>query len=229
MLPSRAMDDHGAVRTDPRTSALVPGLGAIVLCGGESARMGRPKAWLPFEGEPLLARVVRRASEAASPVVVVAAPAQDLPPLPPSVVLVRDAVSGRGPLQGLLAGLLAMASHAERAFVATTDAPFLHPAFVRRVASLCTDSFLDACVPRAKAHVHPLAAVYRVRVTPAISALLSRDQLRTMRLLDELRTRIVDEPDLLADPDLRSADPDLLSLRNLNTPEDYEEALALLP
>jgi len=29
-------------------SAVVSGLGAVVLCGGQSARMRRPKAWLPF-------------------------------------------------------------------------------------------------------------------------------------------------------------------------------------
>ncbi len=209
-------------------SGKVPGLGAIVLCGGESTRMGRPKAWLPFGGEPLLARIVRRVSEAAAPVVVVAAPSQPLPPLPPHTMLVRDAVSGRGPLQGLLAGLLAIAPHAERAFVATTDAPFVHPAFVRRVASMCTDGILDACVPRAQGHVHPLAAAYGARVAGAVSAMLARDQLRTMCLLDEIRTRFAGEAELLEDPDLRAADPDLLSLRNINSPEDYEEALRLL-
>ena len=26
-------------------------VGGIVLCGGQSKRMGRPKAWLPFAGE----------------------------------------------------------------------------------------------------------------------------------------------------------------------------------
>ena len=52
----------------------VPGLGAVVLCGGRSSRMGRPKAWLPFGDEVLLQRVVRRIAEAAWPIAVVAAP-----------------------------------------------------------------------------------------------------------------------------------------------------------
>ena len=47
-------------------------VGGIVLCGGQSRRMGRPKAWLPFAGETMLARVVRLLSEAVSPIVVVA-------------------------------------------------------------------------------------------------------------------------------------------------------------
>ena len=72
--------------------------GGIVLCGGQSRRMGRPKAWLPFGPERLLQRVVRLVSTAADPVAVVAAPGQDLPELPRSVVVARDPVSGRGPL-----------------------------------------------------------------------------------------------------------------------------------
>ena len=50
--------------------------GAVVLCGGESRRMGRPKAWLPFGPERLLQRVVRLVGTVAHPVVVVAAPSQ---------------------------------------------------------------------------------------------------------------------------------------------------------
>src|SRR3954471_1186321 len=70
----------------------------IVLCGGQSSRMGRPKAWLPFAGEIMLPRVVSLLGEAVAPIVVVAAPGQDVPPLPPAVEVVRDPERGRGPL-----------------------------------------------------------------------------------------------------------------------------------
>ena len=80
----------------------------IVLCGGRSSRMGRPKAWLPFGNEFMLARVVRVLREAVDPVVVVAAPDQDVPPLPPAVRIIRDEIEGKGPLGGLAAGLAAL-------------------------------------------------------------------------------------------------------------------------
>src|SRR5919108_6298616 len=80
----------------------------IVLCGGQSSRMGRPKAWLPFAGEVMLPRVVRLLGEAVAPVVVVAAPGQDVPELPAGIEIVRDPEPGRGPLQGLAAGLVAL-------------------------------------------------------------------------------------------------------------------------
>src|SRR4051794_21124741 len=99
--------------------------GGIVLCGGQSQRMGRPKAWLPFAGELLLPRVVRLVREAVAPVVVVAAADQELPPLPDEVQVVRDEQKGRGPLQGLAAGLASLAGRVEAAYVSSCDVPFL--------------------------------------------------------------------------------------------------------
>ena len=56
-------------------------VGGVVLCGGRSSRMGRPKASLPFAGETMLARVVGVLGGVVSPVVVVAASGQDVPQL----------------------------------------------------------------------------------------------------------------------------------------------------
>ena len=54
---------------------------AIVLCGGESKRMGQSKALLEFEGEALLTRICRNVAEVADPVVVVSAKGQAVPVL----------------------------------------------------------------------------------------------------------------------------------------------------
>ena len=70
--------------------------GALVLCGGESRRMGEPKAWLPFGRERMLQRVVRLVGTTAEPVVVVAGPDQELPPLPSAVRIARDSIQGAG-------------------------------------------------------------------------------------------------------------------------------------
>src|SRR4029453_16842762 len=93
-----------------------PGIGGIVLCGGQSSRMGRPKAWLPFGPETMLGRVVRLLGEGVSPLVVVAAPEQDVPPVPAGVAIVRDPERGKGPLQGLTAGLTALQGDADAAY-----------------------------------------------------------------------------------------------------------------
>src|SRR6516162_4527927 len=99
--------------------------GAVVLCGGESRRMGQPKAWLPFGPERMLQRVVRLVGTVAQPIVVVAAPGQSLPELPAGVAIVRDPVAGRGPLQGLAAGLAGLPETVELVYATAADVPFL--------------------------------------------------------------------------------------------------------
>jgi molybdenum cofactor guanylyltransferase len=189
----------------------------IILCGGQSRRMGRPKAWLPFGDELMLPRVVRILGTAVQPLVVVAAPQQEVPPPPSSVTVVRDLQPGRGPLEGLLAGLTAVANTNEAAFLSSCDVPFLKPAFVTRMIELLDDHMI--AVPRAGGMFHPLAAVYRCEVCNAVRRLLAAGKLRQVFLFDEVPTRIV-EADELAD-----VDPGLQSLRNVNSPEDYEAAL----
>src|ERR1700735_111684 len=104
---------------------------AIVLAGGRSSRMGSPKAALDWHGSTLLRRVsgiVARSVD--GPVIVVRAPGQDLPELDRVVEVVVDAREGRGPLQGLAAGLRAIGDRAALAYVSSTDVPLLHPSFV---------------------------------------------------------------------------------------------------
>src|SRR5687768_2100936 len=115
-------------------------VGGIVLCGGQSTRMGRPKAWLPVGDELMLSRVVRVMSEVVSPIVVVAAPGQELPPLAADVLIARDAHPGRGPLEGLRAGLLGLRGSADAAFVSSCDVPLLEPTFIRRMIELLGDA-----------------------------------------------------------------------------------------
>ena len=146
--------------------------GAVVLCGGESRRMGRPKAWLPFGDELMLERVVRLAGTVARPIVVVAAPGQELPELAADVAIVRDPVAGRGPLQGLAAGLAAFDDSVELVYATATDVPFLEPRWMTRLVEL-SDGY-DLVIPFVAGFYHPLAALYRpAAVLPAIESLLS--------------------------------------------------------
>jgi molybdopterin-guanine dinucleotide biosynthesis protein A len=179
--------------------------------------MGRPKAWLPVAGEIMLPRILRLLAEVVDPLVVVAAPGQELPPLPPSVDVVHDEHQGRGPLQGLSHGLAALRDKADAAYVSSCDVPFLQPAFVRRMIELIGERHI--CVPHVNGYHHPLAAVYRLEVANAVTRLLAADRLRPVYLFDLVPTRVVQALELA------DVDPAFATLRNLNTPEDYEDAL----
>ncbi len=192
--------------------------GGVVLCGGQSRRMGRPKLSLPFGPETMLARVVRLLADVVEPMVVVAAADQSLPDLPAEVLVARDRRKDCGPLEGLAVGLQALADRAEAAFVTACDVPLLKPAFVRRMIELSADH--DVTVPHIEGFDEPLAAVYRTDLVPKIEALLGADRRRPLNLFNEVRTRRVTADELL------DVDPQWDSLHNVNSPEDYRAALA---
>lgn len=206
-------------------------VGAILLIGGASSRMGTPKADLDWQGAPLaghLARVLRDALPGA-PVVVVAGAAQEPPALPPGIELIRDAVPDEGPMRGLLTGLDALDGRIDAAMVCAVDTPLLHPGLVRTlVAELQPDD--DALVPVAHDHRHPLTAVYRTSLRDRVADLLDRGERRMGLLVETTNARLLDETALRAlpvpgDPEGRTLgeiDPDLVGLRNANTPEELE-------
>lgn len=192
------------------------GVGAMILCGGRSSRMGRDKATLPFGAETLLQRVLRRLAAVCAERMVVGRRGQALPELPPDIRVVFDEVEGQGPLGGLAPGL--EAATGERWFVTSCDVPFLLPELVAHLAERMTDE-IDVVVPRVDGHLQPLTAVYRRSVLEELRALFASGGRRPVHLFDRVRTCIVDESELLA------VDLELLSFVNCNRPEDYRAAL----
>ena len=184
--------------------------------------MGRDKASLPFGDELMLQRVVRLLSEVvdSSAIVVVSAAGQILPPLPPQIRVACDKSPGRGPLEGLAAGLKAMPQHVEAVYATSCDVPLMATEFVRAIFGHLGNH--EVAVPVEGQFHHPLATVYRPRVLTAVQQLLSANRLRPRFLFEEVDTIEVDVESL------REFDPTLATLMNLNHPEDYEKALQQL-
>jgi molybdopterin-guanine dinucleotide biosynthesis protein A len=192
--------------------------------------MGTPKAALEWHGSTLLYRTVGIVARATGgPVVVVRACGQELPDLPKGTQVIDDPRQGKGPVQGIAAGLAALAGQAEAAFISSTDMPFLHPAFIRRVLHVVEeDAGADVALPVALGYPQPLAAAYRVSLAATAARLVGEDRLRPAFLFSECATTRLDDATLRADPLIGALDPGLDSVVNVNTPEDYQEARARL-
>ena len=203
--------------TEPDETQQIAGVGGVVLCGGKSSRMGQPKLMLPFGEEVLLQRVCRILSDVVSPVVVVAAIEQELPLLPESVQVLRDEFESLGPLAGIATGLNALAEKCDAAFVTSCDVPLLQAKFVRAIIGKLAGH--DVAVPTDGKYDHVLAAAYRTALSVRARDLIESGQRRPRQLIEDSNSlRIpVDE--------LRVADPQLDSLRNANTPEEYKVIL----
>ncbi len=184
--------------------------------------MGRDKATLPFGPELMLQRVVRLLAEEVDPsaIVVVAAVGQILPPLPPEIRVACDENPGRGPLEGVAAGLKAMPNRIEAVYATSCDVPLTATRLVRAMFDHLGNH--EIAVPVEGQFHHPLAAVYRPRVLSVVKQLLAANKLRPRFLFDEVPTIEVDVESL------REFDPTLSTLMNLNHPEDYQKALQQL-
>lgn len=190
-------------------------VGAILLAGGASRRMGRDKALLPWGGRPLIAQVADQLRQVSEVVLVGANDGGRFAFL--GLPVVPDRVPGQGPLMGLASCLAA--SRCELNLVVGCDMPWIDREAVQ--ALLACAAGCDAVVPRdADGRAEPLFAVYRRHpCLPAAEALLERGGRRLGDLFAALRVCWVDSADLPAGG----------WRRNLNTPADYQAALAELP
>jgi molybdopterin-guanine dinucleotide biosynthesis protein A len=194
---------------------------ALILAGGASRRMGRPKAALELEGETLLHRVVRIALAACTEVVVVAAPGQALPPLPEVARRVDDPAElvGSGPLVGALAGLRAL-DDSDVVYIGAVDAAWLSTAHVdAMLGALEADPAALAVVPETiedgRRIVHATSGAVRMPAARETAIALVRSGQRALsRLYDGLDARRIAVA-ALAHPE---------SLRACNTPADYAAA-----
>ena len=194
---------------------------AVILAGGRSRRLGRDKAVEPFDGEPLIRRVIRRASEAVSArkvVVVVADPERAAAlPLDDHHCTAVDIFPDCGSLGGIYTGLNAATT--EWSLVTACDMPFLSAPLLAHMAGLRDGA--DAVVPVVDGRPEPTHALYNRRCLPAIEAKLRAGQLKISGFFDDVTVRYVLEGDL------RNFDPDLLSFFNINRPEDLARATEL--
>jgi len=193
--------------------------GAVILCGGRSLRMGVPKAQLPFGNSTSLQRVIQASQAAAGHVVVVGSQTTDRTSLPSTVQCVVDETPFPGPLAALLQGFQSLPESVDQAFLLSCDLPLISTRFLNRLRELQQEH--QIVVVESDRHLQPFAAIYRRSVIPIIQQRLEAGERSLQSLLRAGETLVL--PAELFCP----VDPLLLSLRNMNSPENYQELLHL--
>ncbi len=135
----------------------------LVLAGGDSRRMGRPKAWIEVGDTVLLRYVVERLAPAFSEVVVAFGEPEQMEQLVPYRV-VFDRKRDAGPLAGLEAGLIA-ARH-DVLFAVACDMPYVTPTTAQLAVAAARNS--DAAIARHDGLFEPVCGAYRKTALPAI-------------------------------------------------------------
>ena len=202
-------------------------LTGMILCGGQSSRMGTDKSQLAFAGGTLLEHCCRQIAAVTNRVVVVAAQQQSELQLPPDVDIVRDEWPDRGPLAGFLSGLNWLQSAAANApivLLTTCDMPFVTSDVVAILSENLrgSDSGILTSVIRSGDQLHPFPGIYRLAVRSAAETLLESGSRSMQRLLEGVTTAELPEEKLAA-----CGSPDQILL-NVNTPDDLQKARQII-
>jgi len=188
---------------------IISGVSAVILAGGNSARMKSNKALLPYRGERLIERIFRQLSGMFSEVILVTNTPETYRFLP--CRMTPDLYAGMGPLAGIHAGLTH--STAPYIFVVACDMPDLNKQLIRHLISRAAN--IDAVVPESEGGLEPLHAIYAKSCLPAMNETLASGKRRIVDCFGKLRINIVSRQEIAG------IDPSFLSFRNINTPEDY--------
>ena len=194
---------------------------AFILTGGASSRMGKAKGLLEFGGEPLILRIARTIEPLVSSVTGVG-PSERYAALGLQVIedqqfsIALERGKSPGPLAGIASAL--SASRTDWNLILACDLPYLSREWVGWLLARTTVSNGQIIMPRTEGGSEPLAAVYRRECAEPIIAALHRGVRKVTDATGQLRTEFVTEREW------RHIDPDGRVLRNMNTPEDYEEA-----
>ena len=184
----------------------------FLLAGGKSSRMGTNKAFLDFGRHTLLERALGVLKEACSVVTIVGDPAI-FARFGPAVA---DVFPDCGPLGGIHAALLG--SSVEFNFILAVDLPFVSAELVKFLLGAAEDSRAIVTIPRTRAGLQPLCAVYRREFASAAEQALGAGNYKVDAAFANVRRRVIEERELVAAGFSES------NFLNINTPQDLGES-----
>jgi molybdenum cofactor guanylyltransferase len=177
----------------------------FVLVGGQSRRMGRDKALLPWRSGVLVQHVASLAAAAAGDAVLVGNPERYIHL---GLRRLTDIRPGLGPLSGIETALQSRLG--DYNLVLACDMPDVSAQHLAELLRLAQRMDVRCVVTQDEAgRVHPLCAVYRLDCLPAVS-----------KALDERRLKLLDLVDELGAEKVCARSP----IRNVNTAEEWEAA-----
>jgi molybdopterin-guanine dinucleotide biosynthesis protein A len=203
---------------DNHSREQISDLGAVILCGGKSSRLGLDKSQLIFNGQTFLNCIIKQVSEVTEQIVVVGNEASGpIPQLPDHAVWERDQRTEHGPLEGIRVGFRRLSDSVKFAFVTSCDVPLLNPALIRFLYDKIGER--KAIVPVDGPRVFGMTAIYRTNLHGPIEQRIKAGQLRVSDLADAFEALKIPLESLTA------VDPQLDSLTNINSADDYLKLL----
>jgi molybdenum cofactor guanylyltransferase len=190
----------------------MPEVTAFVLAGGQSSRMRTEKAFVEFNGQTLLARALQVVTSITPQVRIVGSKVK----FAAFGEVVEDEFLNRGPLGGIHAAL--RASDTELNLILAVDMAFVEKRFLRYLVGEAQSHDAVVTVPRAGGNWQPLCAMYRKPFAVLAEAALLKGRNKIDLLFQETTVHVLAQDALEREGFSRDI------FRNLNTPEDLQDA-----
>ena len=196
-------------------------INGYVLAGGASSRFGRDKGLVDLAGKTALQRACDLVGDVAGSVQVVAL-AERYPDL--RALIVADRWPGEGPLGGIITALRATKSDKTGAtwnLIISCDMPFLTRAWLEYLCTSALASDAEMVVPRSEHGLEPLCACWRTSAADSLQRAFEDGVRKVTEAMKRLRMETLDETDW------KRFDSAGQLFWNMNTPQDYQEALQM--
>lgn len=176
----------------------------VILAGGKSRRMGSPKSELRIGSLSFLDKLVYELSS--FPELLISVDRRESHP-DIAYPMVEDLYPDCGPLGGLCSAL--RSCRFPLLFVLPCDVPLFSEELAACLLREMTEDADCVISETEDGRLHPFCAVYRSSCLPALEEAISRGELKMLRCLEKLRTKIF------------RAGRESWRYRNINTPADY--------
>ena len=185
---------------------------AVVLCGGQSSRMGTNKSLLQISNYRVVEKIVSELKKLTNHVVLIANDEKPYEYL--KVPIYKDRYNDAGPLAGIESAMYHV--DAERFIFAACDMPFVNKHLYEYLLTYAGD--YEAIVPKYNGQVHPLASIYSRNCLPVIKEKLDAGDYRVSIFFHEIEHKFVTL--------FPNIDEEVVKYHffNMNTPVEYEEA-----
>ena len=197
---------------------------SIILCGGQSRRMGQDKGSMIIKDKPMIKYILSTLNNEIDEAIIVLNDCERIRKYSEfinpkdytyKIKFVEDKIKNKGPISGILTGLENIST--DYAIVFPCDNPFISKNTIQTLFSdISKDS--QAVVPyhdpknKLKTS-EPLHSIYNKNIIPLINELILKDSLHIKGIIEKIETKyvLIDNKKILKK-----------EFRNLNSPEDLE-------
>ena len=174
----------------------------IILCGGQSRRMGRDKGSMIIQDKPMIKHILSTLNHQIDEVLIVLNDqnridryAEFINPqdYTYTITFMEDKIKNKGPMPGIMTGLLKIRS--DYALILPCDSPYVSENYVQSIFEELSDDY-QAIVPYHDPNdklktSEPLHSIYNKNVIPLIEDLVNEDILHIKGLIEKIDAKFV--------------------------------------